>query len=89
MCWLGDYALRPAYAKHRRTTEFWRSMSVDQWRKAAASCFHQPGVTTSTSTDSTLKKVKSRTRLSVHETHNTRSLKRVRVQAAASDAEED
>jgi len=48
MCGLSDYVLRPAYTKHCC------SMSVDQRRKAAASCFHRPGVTTSTSTDSAL-----------------------------------
>jgi type IV secretory pathway VirJ component len=94
MCGLGDYALRPAYAKHRCTTEFWKSMSVDQRRKAAAACFHRPGVSTSTSTDGTLTVPtapggsKKPNQVKRARNAKTRSLKRVRL-AETGDEDED
>lgn len=53
LCGLGDYALRDTHARHRITTEVWRSMSAHQRQRAADSCFKV--VTTHvTSTDGTI-----------------------------------
>ena len=55
MCGLGDYVLRPEYARHRQTVDVWRQMSCNQRRKAAEACFKLPRLlTSSTSTDGTL-----------------------------------
>ena len=52
---LGDFALQKDYAKHRLTTDVWKTMPVDQRRKAVNACFKIPSSNaTVTSTDSLL-----------------------------------
>jgi len=95
MCGLGDYALRPAYAKHRCTTEFWRGLTPDQRRKASAACFRLPGVPTSTSTDGAftvpILPGGSKKPHQVKRPRNERTrtaVKRVKIEAPYSDGEE-